>query len=194
MLSGSQLTSNDSALAPLPQPYDVRPITIVSNRPVVVTPQLSVLVMVGEATLTRISHQVATRMVKNNLFLSIYPNFPNVSPGQTALGARPLVRNAGQLVQIEFPLGNLANAGYGGCSALWFESVPVPNSVRTVGSGTITKNPSASNSVSVQCSIQRDLLLVDGGELVVIGKHSLYGSWSSVEPAAAPAPISHREM
>ena len=35
------------------------------------------------------------RMMKNNLFLSIYADFPKVSPGQTALGARPLVRNSG---------------------------------------------------------------------------------------------------
>jgi hypothetical protein len=33
--------------------------------------------------------------MKKNLFLSIYANFPKVSPGQTALGARSLVRNAG---------------------------------------------------------------------------------------------------
>ena len=35
------------------------------------------------------------RMMKNNLFLSIYVDFPKVSPGQTALGARLLVKNAG---------------------------------------------------------------------------------------------------
>ena len=45
--------------------------------------------------LTRISHQVAMRMMKNNLFLSTYAIFPKVTPGQTALGARPLVRIAG---------------------------------------------------------------------------------------------------
>ncbi len=46
----------------------------------------------------RISHQVATRMLKKNLVLSIYANFAKVSPGLTALGARssrPLPRNAG---------------------------------------------------------------------------------------------------
>ena len=35
------------------------------------------------------------RMMKNNLFLSIYADFSNVFPRQTALGARPLVRIAG---------------------------------------------------------------------------------------------------
>ena len=35
------------------------------------------------------------RMIKNNLFLSIYADFGKVSPAQTALGARSLVRNAG---------------------------------------------------------------------------------------------------
>ena len=35
------------------------------------------------------------RMMKNKLFLSTYAIFSKVSPGQTALGARPLVRNAG---------------------------------------------------------------------------------------------------
>ena len=44
--------------------------------------------------LTRISHQVAMRMMKNNLFLSIYADLSKVSPEQTALGARSLVRNA----------------------------------------------------------------------------------------------------
>jgi hypothetical protein len=34
-------------------------------------------------------------MMKNNFFLSIYADFPKVSPGPTALGARSLVRNAG---------------------------------------------------------------------------------------------------
>ena len=42
------------------------------------------------------STQVATRMMTNNLFLSIYADLAKVSPGQTALGARSLVRNAGQ--------------------------------------------------------------------------------------------------
>ena len=36
--------------------------------------------------------------------------------------------------------------------------------------------------------------VVDGGELAVLGKHGLSGSCSSVEPAAAPAPVSHRGM
>ena len=31
------------------------------------------------------------RMIKNNLFLSIYADFGKVSPAQTALGARSLV-------------------------------------------------------------------------------------------------------
>ena len=35
------------------------------------------------------------RIVKNGLFLSVYANVPKVSPGQTALGAPPLVKNAG---------------------------------------------------------------------------------------------------
>ena len=35
------------------------------------------------------------RIMKNDLFLSIYENCPKDSPGQTALGARPLVSNAG---------------------------------------------------------------------------------------------------
>ncbi len=43
------------------------------------------------ATLARISHQVAMRMMKNNLFLSISADFSKVFPGQTALGARSLV-------------------------------------------------------------------------------------------------------
>ena len=34
-------------------------------------------------------------MMKKNPFLSIYADFSKVSPGQTALGARSLVRNAG---------------------------------------------------------------------------------------------------
>ena len=34
--------------------------------------------------LTRISHQVAMRMMKKDLFLNIYANFSNGSPGQTA--------------------------------------------------------------------------------------------------------------
>jgi len=41
--------------------------------------------------LARISHQVACRMMKKHLFLSIYWIFLRVSPGQTALGARSLV-------------------------------------------------------------------------------------------------------
>ena len=45
--------------------------------------------------LARNSHQIATNRMKNNLFLSIYADFAKVSPGQTALGARSLVRNAG---------------------------------------------------------------------------------------------------
>ena len=48
--------------------------------------------------LARISHQVATRMMKKNLILSIYADFAKVSPGQTALGARSLVRNAGKVL------------------------------------------------------------------------------------------------
>ncbi len=35
------------------------------------------------------------RLIKNNLFLSISADFAKDFPGQTALGARPLVRNAG---------------------------------------------------------------------------------------------------
>ena len=35
------------------------------------------------------------RMMKNNLFLSISADFSKDFPGQTALGARPLLRNAG---------------------------------------------------------------------------------------------------
>ena len=35
------------------------------------------------------------RMLKNDLFLSIYAAFSEVSPEQDALGARPLGRNAG---------------------------------------------------------------------------------------------------
>ena len=35
------------------------------------------------------------RNMKNNLFLSNYADFAKVAPGQTALGARPLARNAG---------------------------------------------------------------------------------------------------
>ncbi len=35
------------------------------------------------------------RMTNKDLFLSISANCYKVSPGQTALGARPLVRNAG---------------------------------------------------------------------------------------------------
>ena len=34
------------------------------------------------------------RMMKNNLFLGIYADFSKVFPGQTALGARPFLRNA----------------------------------------------------------------------------------------------------
>ena len=45
--------------------------------------------------LARISHQVAMRMMGNNLFLSICADFAKVSPRQTALGARSLVRIAG---------------------------------------------------------------------------------------------------
>ena len=41
--------------------------------------------------LTRISPQVAMRMMKKDLFLNIYANFSRVGPGQTALGARSLV-------------------------------------------------------------------------------------------------------
>ena len=35
------------------------------------------------------------RMMKNNMFLSIYVESSKVSRGQTALGARSLLRNAG---------------------------------------------------------------------------------------------------
>jgi len=33
--------------------------------------------------------------MKNDLLLSVYANIHNISPGQTALGARSLGRNAG---------------------------------------------------------------------------------------------------
>ncbi len=39
--------------------------------------------------LARISHQVAMRMMKNNLFLSISADFSKVSPGQTARSRTP---------------------------------------------------------------------------------------------------------
>ncbi len=45
----------------------------------------------GEVLLARISHQVAVRIEKKDLFLNIYANFSNGSPGPTALGARSLV-------------------------------------------------------------------------------------------------------
>ena len=42
------------------------------------------------------------RIMKNNLFLSVYANFSKVSPRHTALGARSLVRNASKLYSFRF--------------------------------------------------------------------------------------------